>query len=203
MNNKSNIEQRKKKLDVQIEQFESKGYRKVDISISGEEANKKATIITVIPALILLVLFGIIFGWEKYLELNTVILIISLLASIFIHELIHALFFGLLAPNHFKFIEFGVMWKSLNPYCFCGDPMKRVQYLITLLMPGTILGFVTVILAFCFINPTILLIGAANIMFAGGDFFVAYMILKDITKGKEKLYLDHSERVGPIILILD
>ena len=191
---------RKEKVDKQVAEMKAQGYALTDLSVDGNKANVMSILTGFLPAVILLLLFAVIHGWEKFREFDFSPVMFCFMLSVIVHEGIHGLFFGIFAKNHFKAIEFGVFWKSLNPYCNCSDPVKKGQYLTALLMPGIILGCCTAVFAFVTGNINVMVFSALNLFTAGGDFFIAYLILKSPKKGKDEWYMDHPTKPGVLVL---
>lgn len=121
------------------------------------------------------------------------LLLILLLVCTVVHELIHGLFFGLYAKGGFKTVKFGVMWKSLAPYCHCNEPINVHQYRVSVLMPTILLGFLPVILGFVLGEVNTTAIGAFMTIGGIGDFIVLWML-----RGfkKDTVVLDHPSKVG-------
>lgn len=196
---KDKIEVRKERVQQLCECLENEGYKKNDLTISAETANTIAILTTLLPIGIYIILFGFIAGWENYKNINQDLLIISMFVSIIVHELIHGIFFSIFAPNHFSCIEFGVLWKSLNPYCYCGQPINKVQYLISVLMPGIILGTCVGAVAIATSSATWLVFSLFSYIGASGDFLVALKILQFSVRGKKALFLDHPDKPGLLV----
>lgn len=191
------IAARTEKVDKRLSELEEQGYVKKDLSANGNKVNLLAIITGGIPAVIMVVLFGFIHGWLQFN--NMTLIIIIYLLSVVVHELIHGLFFAMFAKERFKSIEFGIIWKSLNPYCYCSEPINKPQYMTALLMPGFILGVCTGVIGIIIGNASLLAFGALNMLSAGGDIFIARLILKN--KGKKgDLYLDHPSMPGLFVL---
>ena len=109
------ISARKERIDRLIAEKTGQGYELKDLSVDGNKANKMALLTGVIPSAVFVLLFGFLYGWEKFTDVDLLLILAVFLFSIFVHEGIHGLFFGLFAEHHFKSIEFGIIWKSMNP----------------------------------------------------------------------------------------
>ena len=190
---------RKERIDRLIAEMTGQGYELEDLSVDGNTANKMALLTGVIPSAVFL-LFGLLHGWEKFKDVDLLLILVVFLISIIVHEGIHGLFFGLFAKNHFKSIEFGMIWKSMNPYCYCGEPLSRKHYLTGLLMPGIILGCCTGMLGLITGNASLILFSVFSLFAAGGDIYIAWMIMKTSQKGREEKYLDHPDKPGVMML---
>ncbi|MBR3319646.1 DUF3267 domain-containing protein [Candidatus Saccharibacteria bacterium] len=210
MSKNKKIEERKKKVAAELNLFKKKGYTKQDISISASMANFFSLFVPLPIMAAIVILFGQLYGWNSFEEgYNTwistptgpIIFILALLASTVVHELIHGLFFGLTARSHFKVVEFGVLWKSLNPYCTCTEAISKPKYMLSLLAPGLILGLCISVFGVTTGSPSILVFGLFNISMAGGDMCIAIKILQFSKRGRKELYLDHPEKPGSIALV--
>lgn len=200
---KDKMELRKERVQQLCEKLEKEGYCKEDLTISAEMANTTAILTTLLPIGIYIILFNYIAGWEAYININVYLLVISMFISLIVHELIHGLFFGIFAPSHFSAIEFGVLWKSLNPYCYCGEPITKVQYLISVLMPGIILGTCVGAVAIITGSATWLVFSLFSYVGASGDFLVALKIMRFSDNGKKALFVDHPDKPGLLVFSKD
>lgn len=200
---KDRIALRKERVQQLCEQLTADGYMQNDLTISADTANSSAMLTTILPITLYIVLFGLTAGWSTYKNLDTGLLMLLILLSLVVHEMIHGIFFGMFAPNHFAAIEFGVFWKSLNPYCYCGDPVSKAQYLIALLMPGFLLGTCTGAAAILLGDATLLIFSLAAYLCASGDFLVACKIFRFSVRGKEALFLDHPDQPGLLVFTRD
>lgn len=191
---------RKERIDRLIAEMTGHGYELKDLSVDGNTANKMALLTGVIPSAVFVLLFGFLHRWEKFRNVDLLLILVVFLISIIVHEGIHGLFFGLFAKNHFKSIEFGMIWKSMNPYCYCGEPLSRKHYLTGLLMPGIILGCCTGVLGLITGKASLILFSVFSLFAAGGDIYIAWMIMKTSQKGREEKYLDHPDKPGVMML---
>lgn len=121
---------------------------------------------------------------------------LALILGIAVHELIHGITWALLAPNRFKSISFGVIWKMLTPYCHCSDPLKVSHYILGALTPLIILGIIPAIISLINLNPLWYLYGILYISAAAGDIMVAWRIRHE---DPQHLVLDHPTEAGYII----
>ena len=193
-------ERRLARFRAQIAAYEAEGWQRRDLTASPATANTLGSfygILLCVPLGLLFVLLGgapltrpgddFLFRW---LGLFAALLVLTV-----VHELIHGLTWARFAKGGWKSIEFGVIWKSLNPYCTCAEPVGRGQYLTALLMPCLVLGVIPSIAA-CFTHSLWLL--AAGLLMtaaAGGDLLIASLILKNKMPAGT-LYLDHPTEIG-------
>ena len=103
---------------------------------------------------------------------------------------------GIFAENHWKDIEFGIIWKMLTPYCTCKSALTKLQYVIGGLMPTLILGFGLGLVAIIIGNMLLFLLAELMIFGGGGDFLIAGKLLLFRTKYKDCIYMDHPTECG-------
>lgn len=60
-------------------------------------------------------------------------------ACVFVHEGIHGLVWAICCRS-FKAISFGIIVRTLTPYCTCARPLKKWQYIAGAAMPTLLLG---------------------------------------------------------------
>ena len=187
-----------------IERMEGEGYRKVDLTATAAKANLLGSLYGIIAAVPFIVIFAIIAAKTGRVSVGLfssisryLILMLMLLVLIVVHELVHGFTWGLFAKNGFKSIEFGVIWKSLNPYCTCRDPLTKIQYILGAIMPCIVLGVIPSIISLFNGSLGLLFVGAIMIMSAGGDLLICKMILgsKDTPSS---VYIDHPTEIGLI-----
>jgi hypothetical protein len=116
---------------------------------------------------------------------------------VFLHELIHAVFFACFSKNNWKNVKIGFIWKYLTPYAHCGDPLKINHYRIALLAPCILLGIIPLMVALVIGDYFLLIFGSLLTLAAGGDIIIYILTLKVL---KDKLLLDHSSECGFHIL---
>ena len=92
------------------------------------------------------------FSFSQYLPV-----LIGGLVLIVVHEGIHGITWGLCAPSKFKTIEFGFIAEKCIPYCTCGEPLKKTQFILGAFMPCLVLGIIPCIVA-VYLNSVLLLI---------------------------------------------
>ena len=138
-------------------------------------------------------------GNGKYQEFNIIdigLLFVLMIVLMVIHELIHGITWGIFAENHWKDIEFGIIWKMLTPYCTCKSALTKLQYVIGGLMPTLILGFGLGLVAIIIGNMLLFLLAELMIFGGGGDFLIAGKLLLFRTKYKDCIYMDHPTECG-------
>lgn len=183
--------------------LEKEGYHKVDLTASLIKGNTLGVLYGLLLCIPFLVLFIMIHGFnpfktgENYTK-NYLLFVFLMFVFIVVHELIHGITFSRFTKNGFKDISFGVIWKSLNPYCACKQALERNKYLTALLMPGFVLGVIPSIISLINGNAWWLFMGLLMISSAGGDILIGKMILEHENK-KGSLYLDHPTDIGLVV----
>ena len=186
-------------VEKTIQAKEADGYKRVDLTTSKKKANTMALVyggIICVPAMII---HSIVYGYH-YESLGMIAAIVVMLVLVVVHELIHGAVWGLFAKDHYKSIEFGIIAKALMPYCTCLEPITKVQYMLGSMMPGVLLGIIPLIISFINGSTTLMLIGSALTLAAGGDMTVLVDLLKHKSDKKEMLCVDHPTEVGLIVL---
>ena len=129
--------------------------------------------------------------------IESVLFIVISLFSFYVHEVIHWFFMGLCAKS-WKDVELGFIWKALTPYCTCQAPLIKWQHFICTIMPMTILGGISTILAIITHNPTILCFAIVHFIGGGGDLLVCLEVFK--SKQKDVFIIDHPTECGFYLL---
>jgi hypothetical protein len=156
--------------------------------------NKRAFWLLQIPAIVCFFLFGALFlGWTIWLRpglLDTIsagvnitfrgllVLIISLVISIVLHELIHGAFFWIYSRSQPKFGLRGGYAYAAAPGWF----YPRGQYLVIALAPFVILSFLgMVFVAFASIGALAAILFGMVVNAAGavGDIWIAGMVIRE------------------------
>ena len=178
------------------------GYKEVDLTVSTKKANKLAILYSLPFIVFFLVLYLLIYRSGVTLgsdyAIRYLIFIIVFVLAIFVHELIHGITFSIFSKNHWKDIDFGMVWADFTPYCTCTSTVKKNQYLLAILMPFLTLGVLPAIIGTILGEFIVVVFGIFMMLGAGGDLLIAYMILRYQNK-KDVLYLDHPTDVGVVI----
>ena len=181
-------------------QMRQQGYRRVDLVVDVVQANVMAVVV-MLPflAAAAVLFFALNPVGEVYISLSGMALwLLAFLVLVVLHEAIHGLTWGLMAPHGFKAIVFGVIWQMLTPYCTCNDGLKRWQYLLGGLMPTLILGFGLAGLATAQGSLWLFSLAEVMILGGGGDFLVVLKILRHPQKDGA-VYYDHPYECGLVV----
>ncbi|MDD2243625.1 MAG: DUF3267 domain-containing protein [Dysgonamonadaceae bacterium] len=184
--------------------FNEKDYEKITKVINLEDANKFGFRIMwplflglLVPYLIIYwndIIYNFTEGWSfsRYM-IDTLIIIIASFIGIILHELIHAITWMIAAKKGLKTIKFGIIWKTISPYCHCTEPMKIKHYRLGAIMPAIILGvfpLVTSYITGCFLY---FFFGFLFILGAIGDFLVIQILYNE---KRNDYALDHPTEAG-------
>ena len=121
------------------------------------------------------------------------------LCLIVVHELIHGITWAIFAKNHFRAIDFGIIWSNLSPYCTCSNPLKKWQYLLGVAMPTFILGGGVAVVAVMANQLLLFFLAEYMILSGGGDFLIILKSMLYHTDKQESVYCDHPFECGFIV----
>ena len=197
--------ERKARFDAVCEEMAQKGYRKQDLTVGVAAAN--------VGALVVMLPFLALAAWAYYRVNSGVISAFSpfvlpaacllFLLLIVVHEAVHGITWGIFARNHFRSIDFGVIWQALTPYCTCADPLKKGQYVLGSVMPTLLLGFVPAAVSVAMGSPLLFAVSELMILGGGGDFLIIGKILLHRTGGADAVYYDHPYECGVVVFEKD
>lgn len=189
------------RIDKITEDLASQGYVRKDQIISILFANVMAIVLS-IPFVIL---FGVWFfthndviNFEFYASKYFVVWF-GVILLVVVHELIHGVTWGLFAPSKFKTIEFGFMVESFTPYCTCGEPLKKIPYIVGVFMPCLVLGIIPSVVAVYINSFYLLFLGIVMIMAAGGDLTIILKMLFYKSSSTDVIIMDHPTECGFIV----
>lgn len=172
-------------------------------TMSALNANIIAFAMLLPIAIICIVPFVLVWGWQSFFEGFTflrshqMLLLLILILGIILHEGLHGLTWAMFAKGRLKSIRYGIKWAYLTPFCHCKEPLKRNHYLLGGIMPGLVLGLFPVIVALIFGIGWLLLLGIFFIGAAGGDLMILFMLIK---VDKKHLIQDHPHEIGFLVL---
>ena len=181
--------------------MDADGYIKSDLMVGVVTANIVG-ILVMVPFMALgLWLFHLTVPKTEatFVALDSGIMLITIIALIVLHELIHGLTWSCFAKEHFNSIAFGVIWSMLTPYCTCAEPLKRWQYVLGGLMPTLLLGFGLMAAACIFHSFFWFVIAELMILAGGGDFLIIYKMLLHKSQGTKAYYYDHPYECGVVV----
>lgn len=194
-------EKRKERFEKTCEEMKKAGYEKHDLTVSILQAN--------IIAIIIMLPFVMFFGYLYFRVNSTVDFVITgyssimffliLIILVVFHEVIHGVTWGSFVNEHFHSISFGVIWKSLTPYCTCDEPLKKWEYIIGAAMPTLILGFGIATSSIFLNSPQLFLLSMIMVFGGGGDFLIIMKIILHKELGRDTIYYDHPYECGVVV----
>ncbi len=197
-------QRRLRAFEALSETMGAKGYRRVELTVGIVKANVFAVVL-LIPLLIvgiglfLLKNGGIGRGFVGMNPILLLALLALLFALIVIHELIHGLSWAIFAEHHWKDIEFGFMKQYLTPYCTCGVPLSKGQYIFGALVPLVLLGLLPMLAGILTGSMQTLLMGIIMADAAAGDILIVWKILRYRSGAENIVYIDHPTQAGGVI----
>lgn len=197
---------RKEIFEAKEEILCKEGYKKKDLTINVVTANIMSVLIT-IPILILFFwIYHKVNGESEVITFEIMDMIIFLFFQILlfvIHEIIHGITWAIYSENHFRDIEFGVIWKMITPYCTCKSELTKRQYIIGGIMPTILLGIIPAIITIIFNRKLIFIHSMLMIIGGGGDILILLKLLFYKGKGEDSMYLDHPYECGLVVFEKD
>ncbi len=197
MSNKKNDMAKKERIanyENQREVFLGQGYIEEQCIITVIRINFQA-LLYAIPWIVIMFSLSVAFNGEMEFEISGLpflFLLIAMILSIPIHEFLHGLGWYLSCKNGWKSIVYGIMWKLLTPYCHCKEPLSWRKYIVGGLLPFMVLGTGISVLGIILNSGILLLLGAYNIIAAGGDLVIGAKTLKY----RDGILLDHPSECG-------
>ena len=125
----------------------------------------------------------------------------GVIVMMIIHELIHGICYASSVSGGWKSVEFGFNTAAVAPYCVCLEPLTKKAYIITMLMPTVILGFIPCIIGSVIGKSFVFLLGFTLVFGGGGDFLMTYNLLTVKTNGFDAVFIDHPTEIGSMIFM--
>jgi hypothetical protein len=184
------------------------GYKEEKLTIDLVKANIYGLLILIPIAVIYGLPYFFIWGdeigvrnstsWEPSLIPGTkpagsILILISLVLGIILHELIHGITWYFFTEDGFKSIKFGILKQMATPYCHCKEPLQVYAYVLGAIMPAIILGLIPAVIATVIGNLGLLILAAFFTMAAIGDLMIINLLRKE--KGVS-FVLDHPSEAG-------
>ena len=163
--------------------LKSQGYEESVHTMDIVKANILAMLIMLPFVAVIAVPYLIMHGIPQRGAFSTYLLYLSLfiflsMAEMALHEGIHGLTWGLLSPDGFSTIEFGLIKEYMTPYCYCGTPLTKGQYILGSMMPTLVLGFIQGVVAVITGNFLILVLSVFLMIGGGGDFLIDWLLIQ-------------------------
>lgn len=119
--------------------------------------------------------------------------LIILVASVLVHEALHAVAWAWAGGLSLAQIEFGVLWKALAPYAHPKVPLSAGAYRLGVVAPGLLLGLIPSLLGILFGWSIFSGWGGLLLAFAAGDALILWTIRH---VSEDTLVRDHPSRFG-------
>lgn len=132
-------------------------------------------------------------GWESW-KMNIIPVFI---VGTVVHELLHGLVWMFYAKGGFRVIRFGIKWGFLTPCCHCKKPLKKNAYLLGVVMPLIVTGFIPAGYGMVTGDAFYLIAGILFTLVAGGDIMALWMLRK---VKKHQWVADHPDEFGFVVL---
>ena len=197
-------------LVKKTEELTAKGYSRTDRLVSLVTANTVGNLVMLIPIVVLCVIYCVVNGFNfmpkaaiaqfgKLAPLYGLLVFLAAVVGFAVHELIHGVFWAMGAERGWKDVQFGFIKKTFTPYCTCLSPIRKGIYITGALMPMTILGIISGVVAILIGNPFLMLFSICHVFGGAGDVLIVGKILKERTEGKDVLIFDHPYDCGFIL----
>jgi hypothetical protein len=136
-----------------------------------------------------------ILAWRSFLT-DYILLIVSILGGMLLHEVIHAVAWSAFADKGLKSIRFGINWKNLAPYVHCDEYLRLPSFALGVALPGILLGVLPAVASLITGSGWLLCFGVFFTAGAAGDFL---SLLKLRSFPPSKFVMDHSDHLGFIV----
>ena len=136
---------------------------------------------------------------EDIIAVPTPWLLLVGLASIIVHEALHALGLRVLAGIQWTDIRFGIAWRGLAAYAHTDKSMSARSYRWSAALPGLLLGVAPLVVGLARNSSLLALYGALFTAMAGGDFAVLW-VMRAIPA--DAVVVDSAHRAGCTVLAL-
>ena len=181
------------------EEMKRQGFTRHDLTIDMGKANLYAILLMILSFAIGYGLYYLVNRKLEFDRSNLLVIVVALVALTVVHELIHGACWSLFTPHHFKDIEFGIMKRTITPYCACLVPLTKGQHVFGTAMPLIVLGILPMIVGIAIGNPGVLFVGIFMVVGAAGDILIIRNILGYRSKANEFVYMDHPTEAGGVV----
>ncbi len=189
---------RLEKFEQLSDEMKEQNYIRRDLTIDLDKANKNMVLLFIPLTVISFILFFVINPIPKLHISDMFIMMGAYLISIFIHEAIHGLSWGLVSKKKFKDIKFGYAANTMNPYCTCSTPLTKGKYIFGAVMPLVILGIIPIIVGIAIGNFWVLIFGIIGTASACGDLMIIKAIVSFVPSAKDVVFMDHPTEGGSV-----
>jgi hypothetical protein len=160
-------------------------------------------VLVMIPLIAVILLpFGLLHGWLAateglaWLGGHFLAFVIIFVASVILHEGLHALGWLVLGRVPWSEIRFGI--KTATPYAHTSAPMQARAYRLSAALPGLVLGAVPGVISWFTGSGLLMGYGALMLSAAAGDAVILWLI-RDVEAGQR--VQDHPTEAGCRVLL--
>lgn len=171
-------------------------YEKQQVELPLQQLSKHALFWLIGMWVVFLSLFFLLHEGNDFNFFYLFYTLVAIVPGIVIHEGLHGIVAAAYAPNGWKSLRFGAIWKHLIFYCHCKDLLRVKQYRRVLLTPYFVLGLFPTLIALVTGNLWLLLFGIIFQGAAFGDVAMFYLLRKE---HPETLIFDHPSKPGYFI----
>jgi hypothetical protein len=174
-----------------------------EVVIPGSRANSWSFIVFVMAAVIIGGPFAAIYGFSALKDgfvsflTDYIVLALTLLVGITLHEFLHAVGFSFASERGWKSVNFGFSFKDFAPYTHCDEVVSYVGFAITTLLPGILLGVGPLLTSLITGNAWLLSFGLFFTAGAAGDFLCFIRLTK---YPRDSVVKDHPDSIGFILM---
>lgn len=150
---------------------------KRDLSVSMARANIIVLFVGIPVVALQFALFSFIHpDLDQSLTWNFIVFLVTLIAGVIFHELIHGITWAIVGCKPWTSIKFGFQMATFTPYCHLKEPVKVNPYRIGAFMPGFILGILPFGLCLLTGDTNLFWFSLVHTSAAGGDWLVLWLI---------------------------
>ncbi len=195
---------RSERFREKAEALEKEGYERTDLVVGIVKANVLSVLVMLPFVLVIAVPYLMKHGMPGRPAVSTYLLFLGLfilltMAEMVVHEGIHGLVWGLLNKDGFSAIEFGLIREYMTPYCYCGSPLLRWQYILGSVMPTVVLGFLQGWIAVMTGSFLLFVLSLVLMLGGGGDFLITFLLLFYRKKKQLLILMDHPTELGSVL----
>lgn len=190
---------RLEKFEALSDEMKEQNFTRRDLTIDLNKANIFMVVLFIPVMLISNILFFVINPFPKLHISDMFIMIGAYVISIFIHEGLHGLGWGLASKQKFKDIEFGYAAETKNPYCTCTTPLAKSKYVLGAALPLLVLGIAPIVVGIATANFWMMLFGILGTTSACGDLMIIKRIVSYVSSAKDVVYMDHPTEGGSVV----
>jgi len=133
-------------------------------------------------------------GIDDFFTLTNLFLVFTV--GLLVHEALHFLCWQALTQFPIQEFRVGIRWNSFSPVIGCQRPMRIVPFMIGLIFPFVIMGFIPLCIAFYIENTWLLFASIIFMAWASADILTFLLVWNSNKKGYVEM---HRKRLGCVI----